>query len=152
MESSYRFCAVALEGVQTGVRPLGVKGVCTAADGRVLMALRGAGTLNYACEWEFAPGGCMEPGVAPADMLLRELREETGWTADGPPVARALAFDPCARSWEIVFSLRVSPPAIPVEGWECSELRLVEPGSWPSPMSAIATQLTPLVRSVTRAG
>lgn len=151
MESSYRFAAVALEGVATGMRALGVKGICFAGDGRVLMAKRGMQTLNYAGEWEFAPGGCMEPRVPPAELVVRELREETGWKPLAPPIACALAFDPCAKSWEIVFTMRVAPPEIPVEGWECSELRLVEPGAWPEPLSAIAAQLAPLARSVSRA-
>lgn len=148
MESSYRFYAAAQEGVPTGMRPLGVKGICRAADGRVLMARRGMGVLQYAGEWEFAPGGCMEPGVGAAEMVLRELREETGWVPRGAPVARALVFDPVALSWEIVFTLHITAPAVPVEGWECSELRLVEPGDWPEPMSAIAAQLAPLARSL----
>jgi len=148
IESSYRFAAVAQEGVRTGMRGLGVKGISMHADGRVLMARRGQDTLNYAGEWEFAPGGCAEPGVALPDMLLRELREETGWTAATPPVARALVFDPHALSWEVVFSVSVQPPEVPVEGWECSELRLVQPGEWPEPLSAVARQMIPLARSV----
>lgn len=148
IESSYRFAAVAQEGVRTGMRGLGVKGISMSADGRVLMARRGPDTLNYAGEWEFAPGGCVEPGVALAEMLLRELGEETGWTAAAPPVARALVFDPHALSWEVVFSINVRPPEVPVEGWECSELRLVQPGEWPEPLSAVARQMIPVARSV----
>lgn len=148
IESSYRFAAVAAEGVRTGMRGLGVKGISMSADGRLLMARRGKDTLNYSGEWEFAPGGCAEPGVALPDMLLRELREETGWTAAAPPVARALVFDPLALSWEVVFSMVVRPPEVPVEGWECSELRLVHPGEWPEPLSAVARQMIPLARSV----
>lgn len=145
LETSYRFHAVAAEGIETGVRPLGVKGVSRCADGRVLMARRGTQTLNYAGEWEFSPGGSLEPGVEPVDALLRELREETGWTASSTPVARALMYDPTIRTWEIVFTLDVVPGSIPVEGWECSELAQVTPGEWPAPLSAIAARMVPLV-------
>ncbi len=151
VESSYRFHAVRRKGVETGVRPLGVKGVCTAPDGRVLMAQRSTSTLNYPGEWEFSPGGTLEPGVAPEQMLLRELRQETGWLPHGQPVARALIYDPTAHSWEIVFTLAVRAPKIPVESWECSQLRLVEMDAWPQPLSAVAKQLLPLVRSAARA-
>lgn len=46
------------------------------ADGRVLIALRGAGK-PMAGLWEF-PGGKMEPGERPEATLIRELREELG--------------------------------------------------------------------------
>jgi 8-oxo-dGTP pyrophosphatase MutT (NUDIX family) len=150
IESSYRFHACTHEGVDAGMRPLGVKGLCRAVDGRLLMARRGSATLNYAGEWEFSPGGSVEPGTTPHAMLERELREETGWTATSRPIARALLFDPVARSWEIVYSVAIAPPAIPVQGWECDEVRLVEPGAWPSPMSAVAVQMVPLTGSVSR--
>jgi 8-oxo-dGTP pyrophosphatase MutT (NUDIX family) len=151
VESSYRFHAVRRKGVETGLRPLGVKGICTAPDGRVLMSQRSAATLNYPGEWEFSPGGTLEPGVAPEHMLLRELQEETGWRPRSQPVARALIYDPTVRSWEIVLTLAVEAPKVPVENWECSELRLVELDAWPEPLSAVATQLLPLVRSAARA-
>lgn len=151
VESSYRFHAVAHEGVETGIRPLGVKGICHAPDGRILMARRGKGTLNHAGQWEFAPGGTVEPGVPPVQQLLRELQEETGWRARSAPVVRGLIFDPHARSWEVVYSLEVLPPEVPVEGWECSALSLVEPPAWPQPLAPVAEQMLPLVRSVARA-
>lgn len=151
IRTSYRFHAVMREGLDTGVRPLGVKAVCTAPDGRVLMARRGEGTLNYPGMWEFAPAGSLEPDVAPADMILRELREETGWEALAPPAPRALLLDPVARSWEIVFAIPVRAPAVPTEGWECSEVRAVEHGAWPEPMSDVARQMLPVVEAERRA-
>lgn len=151
VESSYRFYAVTKEGVDAGMRPLGVKGICLAEDGSVLMARRSAHTLHYPRQWEFAPGGTLEPGVTPSQMLLRELKEETGWRALSPPVARALLYDPVVRSWEVVFSVRAAPPDVAVEGWECDELRLVQPGQWPEPMSAVSRQMLPLVRSLLHA-
>jgi 8-oxo-dGTP pyrophosphatase MutT (NUDIX family) len=151
VEGSYRFHAVAREGLDTGIRPMGVKGICLAPDGTVLMARRGTGTLNHPGMWEFSPAGTLEPGVAPADMILRELREETGWHAAAPPVARALVYDPGARSWEVVFALRVVPPTVRVETWECTELRQVTPGEWPEPLTPVARRMIPLVEAEFRA-
>jgi len=151
MQTSYRFHAVGREGLDTGVRPLGVKAVCLAPDGGVLMARRGEGTLNYPGMWEFAPAGTLEPGVPPTDMILRELREETGWTAVAPPAVRALLFDPVARSWEIVFALDAAPPAVPVESWECQELRTVLPGEWPDPMTPVARRMQVILEAELRA-
>lgn len=151
IQTSYRFHAVMQEGLDTGVRPLGVKAVCLAPGGLVLMARRGDGTLNYPGQWEFAPAGTLEPGVSPPDMILRELREETGWSASSPPAIRALLFDPGARTWEIVFAIDVRPPAVPVEGWECAELRTVVPGEWPEPLTPVARRMQVLLEAELRA-
>jgi 8-oxo-dGTP pyrophosphatase MutT (NUDIX family) len=114
------------------------------------MARRGQETLNYAGMWEFAPAGTLEPGVSPAEMILRELHEETGWTASAPPVALALAFDPVVRSWEVLYVIDVLPPAVPLETWECSELRTVNPGEWPEPLAPVAVQMLPIVEAERR--
>lgn len=151
IQSSYRFHAVGKEGLDTGIRPLGVKGITFAGDGRVLVGRRGDGTLNYAGLWEFAPAGTLEPGVDPATMILRELREETGWSALAPPAVRALLFDPVARSWELVFALDAAPPAVPVETWECEELRLADPATLPVELSPPARQMLPILEAELRA-
>ena len=151
IQSSYRFHAVAREGLDTGVRPLGVKAICLAPEGGVLMARRGEGTLNYPGMWEFAAAGTLEPGVAPAEMILRELREETGWVAAAPPVPRALMFDPVVRSWELVFAIDAEPPAVAVECWECDAVQAVAPHAWPGPMSDAAMQMMPVLEAELRA-
>jgi 8-oxo-dGTP pyrophosphatase MutT (NUDIX family) len=151
IQASYRFHAVAREGLDTGIRPLGVKAVCFTPAGRVLMARRGQGTLNYAGMWEFAPAGTLEPGVPPAEMIVRELREETGWAPTAPPAARALLFDPVARSWEIVFAMDAAPPAVAVESWECDALAETAPGEWPGPLAPVARQMMPVVEAELRA-
>lgn len=51
-------------------------GVLRRADGCVLLAERPPGK-HLAGLWEF-PGGKLEPGEAPRDGLVRELREELG--------------------------------------------------------------------------
>lgn len=151
VQSSYRFHAVGREGLDTGIRPLGVKAVCLTPGARVLVARRGLGTLNYPGQWEFSPAGTLEPGVAPADMILRELREETGWSAASAPATRALLFDPIARSWEIVFAIDVVPPEVPVESWECEELRDVDPGAIPEPMTPVARRMQVILGAELRA-
>jgi 8-oxo-dGTP diphosphatase len=59
------------------VRKLVVAGLIM-RDGRVLITQRTA-TQSLALKWEF-PGGKVEPGEAPVDALIRELREEIGVT------------------------------------------------------------------------
>ena len=48
---------------------------------------------QYPGLWEFAPGGGVEPGIDPVDVLLSELAEETGCTCTGQPAAIALLLD-----------------------------------------------------------
>jgi 8-oxo-dGTP diphosphatase len=50
--------------------------------GRILVARRADGQ-HLAGAWEF-PGGKIGEGEEPADAALRELREETGLTAEAP--------------------------------------------------------------------
>ena len=149
--SSYRFHAVARVGLDTGMRPLGVKGIALTPGGGVLVARRSEAVLNHPGMWEFVPAGTMEPGVAPGEMLLRELAEETGWISTAPPAPRALLFDPEARSWEVVFTMTVHPPAVPVESWECERLTEAVPGQWPGTPSPVALQMMPVLEGALRA-
>lgn len=138
MECAYRFYAVIGAGLETGVRPLGVKGIVE-REGRWLMGLRSREVAYHAGQWEFVPGGCLEPDIAPDSMLERELGEESGFAAAGPPVPLALLYDPTACTWEIVHRLAVRErPGIDPPGWEYRELRWVEPGQEPSPLSPVA--------------
>ncbi|MGY1497841.1 (deoxy)nucleoside triphosphate pyrophosphohydrolase [Streptomyces sp. QTS52] len=61
-----------------------VVGAALLRDGRLLAARRSA-PPELAGRWEL-PGGKVEPGEAPEDALVRELREELGIDAD--PVER----------------------------------------------------------------
>jgi 8-oxo-dGTP diphosphatase len=69
-------------------RKLVVAGVII-RDGRVLITQRTA-TQSLALKWEF-PGGKVEPGEAPVDALVRELREEIGVTVR------------VGRVWDVLF-------------------------------------------------
>ncbi len=55
--------------------PVIVAAAIVIEDDRVLLTRRPRGT-HLADHWEF-PGGKLEPGEAPADALVREMREET---------------------------------------------------------------------------
>jgi len=73
----------------TRPRKLVVAGLIIGEDRRVLISQRRA-DQPLPLQWEF-PGGKVEPGEAPADALIRELREELG-------------VEVClGRIWEVLF-------------------------------------------------
>jgi 8-oxo-dGTP pyrophosphatase MutT (NUDIX family) len=59
--------------------PISVKGVVLDGQERVLL-LR-----NERDEWEL-PGGRLELGETPAECVVREIAEESGWTAEAGPL------------------------------------------------------------------
>ena len=64
------------------------------------------------------------------------------WTPIGNPRSVAVLYDPCAFSWEIVFSLTVEPgPEEPTEPWEYDECGLFPTGDEPEPLAPVARQL-----------
>ena len=132
----YRFFAVQDDEFDLGVRPLGAKGM-TWRDGNVLLGLRGEVVRHHAGDWEFAPAGCVEPGKDPAEVITRELHEETGLLADRPPAAIAIFFDATARTWELVFEIYASTGAATADGREYTELY------WADPADAAGMQLSP---------
>ncbi len=145
-DCAYRFYAVQDEAFDLGVRPLGVKGLAT-RDGRVLAGRRASEVAHYAGAWEFAPGGVVEPGERPGDVVQRELREETSLSLSAPPVARAIVADPVVRSWEVVFSLAVSEGAARPGVGEYTELRRCDPDALPRPHTEISRVLQQLFGS-----
>lgn len=160
-ESSYRFHAVRRLGIDTGIRPLGVKGLAT-HHGQVLVGRRSARTGSYPGCWEYVPGGGVEPPVAggpvdTCDVLRRELREESGWIAKGPVVPVAVFLDEAAGTWEVLHTVTVGPAeGATVEdsppGWEYDELRLVQPGECPEPVSDAAVMISSLADSLVSEG
>ncbi len=154
IESSYRFHAVRAAGLETGVRPLGVKSITT-RGAKVLMGRRSAEVHAEAGRWEFVPGGTLEPGVEPEAQLARELAEECGWRCDAPPRQIALLFDDEARTWEIVHRVEASPapPGPSIGGdapcWEYDEIAELRPeGLDLLPLSRAATLMLPLLREM----
>ena len=136
--SSYRFYAVQRTGIDTGTRPLGVKGLCR-HGARWLMGKRSGSVAFYPGQWEFVPGGSVPADSEPSDVLLRELREESGWTPVGPARAVAVIYDPDAYSWEIISTLEVEPSdGAGTEPWEYDEIEGVEAGSEPAPLAPVA--------------
>ena len=71
------------------VRKLVVAGLIIGDDGRILITQRRADQA-LGLHWEF-PGGKVEPGEAPVDALVRELREEIGVEVT------------VARIWDVLF-------------------------------------------------
>lgn len=148
-DCAYRFHAVQDRSLDLGVRPLGVKGLVE-RDGRFLLGLRSEQVAHYRGQWEFAPGGVVEPGRTPAETLVEELYEETGLRPAAEPNAVAMMFDDVLKCWEIVFRLRVRPEAEPPPTTEYGELRWCSPGDLPAPLSPLARRLVPLLASEIR--
>lgn len=118
-------------GYDTGVRALGVKAIVLAGD-CALLGQRSDRVAAYPGCWEFAPGGGVEPGRDPRDMIVVELGEETGLSLEpGDRVtARAVLFDDSVRSWEIVYVIRLREPrALLAASDEYRSLRWVEVSS-----------------------
>lgn len=155
--SSYRFHAVRRLGLDTGIRPLGVKGLATIREASgtfgLLAGRRSASSASYPSCWEYLPGGGVEPtpsgGGDPVDVIRRELREETGMDGTVDPVALAILEDPTVGTWEVVFRIMLrEAPADRPPGWEHDEWRVVTPETLPDPASDAARALEPLARKV----
>ena len=144
MDCAYRFQAVQEDGFDLGVRGLGVKGI-TVREAQVLMGKRSQSVAFYKGMWEFAPGGVVDIGEEPPEVVKRELLEETGYACDGEPTAIAVLEDPVARCWEIVFRLRASRQPMQKPTCEYDELRWCERRELPSHASAVARQMVELL-------
>lgn len=145
MDCAYRFQAVQNESFDLGVRGLGVKGI-TMRDGKTLMGRRSRKVAFYRGLWEFAPGGVVDIGEPPVDVVRRELLEETGFVCEGEPTAIAIVEDSVARCWEIVFRMTVSGQPVGAPSGEYDELRWCGPGERPGDLSDVAERMTGLVR------
>jgi 8-oxo-dGTP pyrophosphatase MutT (NUDIX family) len=145
IDCAYRFLAVQNDGFDLGVRALGVKGVVE-RDGQYLVGLRAPHVMAYQNLWEFAPAGGVEPGQTPAQIILDELREETGLSARSDPVGIAVLFDPVLKSWELVYRLAISEQAPQHRSDEYSRLEWRSHDDVPDQLSPIAQQIRDLLK------
>lgn len=144
VDCAYRFHAVQDHELDLGIRPLGVKGV-TSRDGRVLMGRRSQAVATYQGLWEFAPGGAVEPGREPIDVVVAELEEETSLRASGRPTPLAILYDPIVRTWEIVYQLTPESGALIAAPAEYEELAWFAAEDLPEGLSPVARQMTALL-------
>lgn len=122
--TNYRMGAVRSVGVETGFIGLGTKGIAH-WQGRWLIGRRSESCATYPGQWEFAPGGAVEPGEDPSVGIERELMEECGVRCARPPRAAALIFDGETRNWEVVHQLEMENPPDAPPNWEYSEFQLI---------------------------
>lgn len=143
VDCAYRFHAVQDAEFDLGVRPLGVKGIVM-RDGRVLLGRRSMTVGAYRGLWEFAPAGVVDPGHDPAEVLQRELKEETGLTCRQEPTPIALLYDPVLRCWELAFRLETTGE-IHLESGEYSDTMWRTPNDLPTDLTPIARQMITLL-------
>ena len=142
IECAYRFYAVQDEEFDLQVRGLGVKGF-TMRDNRALLGRRSRNVGVYPDLWEFAPGGVVEPGKSPAEVIVSELSEETNLTTQCEPTPIAIVSDPTARTWELIYlitDLHGEAQTTP----EYSQLRWCARNELPDDLSPIAQSMIPL--------
>ncbi len=139
IECAYRFYAVQTEDFDLGVMGLGVKGFTIRGD-RALMGRRSQSVGVYPDHWEFAPGGVVEPGRSPAEVIVSELSQETKLTTQGEPTPIAIISDPIARTWELIYLLR-NPQGEAQTTPEYSELRWCGRTELPTKLSPIAQSM-----------
>lgn len=159
--TSYRFHAVRRLGMDTGVRPLGVKGLCVVpgpADGSpgLLAGLRSDSSGSYPGCWEYLPGGGVEPDaegrVDVVASIRREVEEEIGAVGiEVDPVALAILEDRRVGTWEIVHRVTIATPPSSPPGWEHTAFACVTPETLPEPASPAATLMATLAGDVLRA-
>ncbi len=142
IECAYRFYAVQDEEFNLQVRGLGVKGFTMRGD-RALLGRRSPNVGVYRNQCEFAPGGVVEPGKSPAEVIVAELSEETSLTALNEPTPIAVVSDPVVRTWELIYLLR-DPQGEAQPTPEHSQLRWCARDELPDDLTPIAQSMTPL--------
>lgn len=145
-DCAYRYHAVQDDQFDLGVRSLGVKAFTRRGDA-LLLGKRARWVNAYGGMWEFAPGGVVEPGREPVEVIAAELTEETGLHALAPPTALALVFDDVLRCWEMVFTLRASGDDLDLSSGEYDEARWCASDELPAKLTPIAKQMAGLLRA-----
>ncbi len=142
IECAYRFYAVQTEDFDLGVMGLGVKGF-TMCGNRALMGRRSESVGVYPDQWEFAPGGVVEPGRSPTEVIVSELSQETKLTTQGEPTPIAIISDPTARTWELIYLLN-DPQGEAQTTPEYSQLRWCARNELPDDLSPFAQSMIPI--------
>jgi ADP-ribose pyrophosphatase YjhB (NUDIX family) len=142
IECAYRFYAVQSEDFDLGVMGLGVKG-CTMRENQALIGRRSRNVGVYRDLWEFAPGGVVEPGKSPAEVIVAELFEETSLTTQTEPSPIAVVSDPIARTWELIYLIN-DPQGDAQPTPEYSQIRWCARDELPDGLSPIARSMIPL--------
>ena len=142
IECAYRFYAVQDDEFELQVRGLGVKGFTMGGD-RALLGRRSRNVGVYPDLWEFAPGGVVEPGKSPAEVIVAELSEETSLTTQSEPTPIAVVSDLIARTWELIYVIS-DPQGEAQPTPEYSQLRWCARDELPDDLSPIAQSMIPL--------
>ncbi|MGI9014905.1 MAG: NUDIX hydrolase [Phycisphaerales bacterium] len=140
MECAYRFHAVQRNGFDAGARILGTKAITTDGEGNVLMGRRASNVAWYPDMWEFAPGGVVDFGAQPAEVIIKELAEETGLTAAREPIPLAILFDDVAATWEMIYQIKAAPGKL-IARPEYTEIAWFDRVQLPEPLSPIAATM-----------
>lgn len=144
-DCAYRYHAVQTDDYDLGVRSLGVKAFTSHDDGRLLLGRRSQRVAANRGRWEFAPGGVVEPGRRPEDVIVTELREETTLRPQRGPTPIALLYDPTLRCWEIVYRIEAGDGAPAADPREYDELRWCAADDLPSQLAPVARQMVDLL-------
>jgi 8-oxo-dGTP pyrophosphatase MutT (NUDIX family) len=144
-DCAYRFHAVQDADFDLGVRPLGVSGIVE-REGRFLLGKRSNTVGVYQGMWEFAPSGVAEVDRPLAEVLVDELREETGMEPAREPIPIALLEDRVLRTWELIYEFAVAGEPTPSP--EYDEFVWAGPHELPEPLTPLAVALGPVIRSI----
>ncbi len=153
--SSYRFHAVRAMGIDTGIRTLGLKGLCLVErDGEagLIAGRRSDASGSYPGMWEYLPGGGVPPesdgSVRPDLVFQRELEEECGVPSSGEAIPIAILRDDVVGTWEVVYRCVLASNPRRSPGWEHDELALVTPATLPEPASDAARMMSELAEVI----
>lgn len=116
-----------VQGAEVGRRfPVSVKGVAVQA-GKVLLL------ENERAEWEL-PGGKLELGEDPADCVVREISEESGWKVTAGPLLDCWQYHirPGADVLIVTYGCHVRSTAPPVVSSEHKRAGLFSPAQVPA--------------------
>lgn len=140
---AYRFFAVQDEGLDLGVRPLGVKAITTSGS-KYLWGKRSQNVHHYKGLWEFAPAGTVEPAMNPDEVIANELHEETGLHVKSNPVQVGILQDKQTKTWELIYRMQVDEKGI-LHNHEYQEVEWISGDSLPSGRSPITDAMLQFV-------